>query len=60
MTNKGFGEPVLEASLHQLAAILQSAIDAIISIDALGTIESVNPATEKMFGYTAAELIGRM
>ncbi|KAB2943496.1 MAG: PAS domain S-box protein [Hyphomicrobium sp.] len=59
MTNKGFGEPVLEASLHQLAAILQSAIDAIISIDALGTIESVNPATEKMFGYTAAELIGQ-
>jgi len=46
-------------SLHQLAAIFQSAVDAIISIDELGSIESVNPATEKLFGYAAAELIGQ-
>ena len=46
-------------SLHQLAAIFQSAVDAIISIDELGSIESVNPATEKLFGYEAAELIGQ-
>ena len=36
-----------QASLHQLAAMLQSAVDAIISIDAAGIVESVNPATEK-------------
>lgn len=59
MTKNGFGQPVPEASLHQLAAILKSAIDAIISIDALGTIESINPATERIFGYTGAELIGQ-
>jgi PAS domain S-box-containing protein len=39
--------------------MLQSAVDAIISIDAAGNIESINPATEKLFGYSAAELIGQ-
>jgi PAS domain S-box-containing protein len=51
--------PVSQASLHHLAAMLQSAVDAIISIDAVGAIESVNPATEKLFGYDAAELVGQ-
>ena len=48
-----------QASLHQLAAMLQSAVDAIISIDAAGIVESVNPATERLFGYCAAELVGK-
>ncbi len=39
--------------------MLRSAVDAIISIDATGNIESVNPATETLFGYAAAELIGQ-
>jgi PAS domain S-box-containing protein len=59
MSAHGFEKPDSPASLHQLAAILQSAVDAIISIDASGIIESINPATEKLFGYSAAELIGQ-
>jgi two-component system sensor kinase FixL len=43
----------------RLQAILKTATDAIISIDETGTIESVNPATERMFGYNQTELIGR-
>jgi PAS domain S-box-containing protein len=39
--------------------MLRSAVDAIISIDAAGTVESVNPATEKLFGYAARELVGQ-
>ncbi len=41
-----------------LEAIHASAVDSIITIDTEGRIESVNPATEAMFGYTASELIG--
>ena len=59
MSTYGFDDSAPQASLHQLAAMLRSAVDAIISIDATGNIESVNPATETLFGYAAAELIGQ-
>ena len=59
MSRYGVDGPIPQASLHHLAAMLQSAVDAIISIDAAGTIESVNPATEKLFRYDAGELLGQ-
>ena len=43
----------------RLRAILETAVDAIISIDGLGIIQTINPATERIFGYTSAELIGQ-
>lgn len=43
----------------QLEAILDSAVDSIITIDERGIIESVNPATEKLFGYPPREVIGK-
>ncbi|MDA1177174.1 MAG: PAS domain S-box protein [Planctomycetota bacterium] len=41
-----------------LQAILQTAIDGIVTIDVQGIICSANPATERIFGYRAEELIG--
>ena len=40
-------------------SIFESAVDGIITIDADGLIDSVNPAAEHLFGYRADELIGR-
>ena len=39
-------------------AILEASLDAIVTIDERGIIESVNPAMQRLFGYTAAEMLG--
>ena len=39
-------------------AILATTVDAVVVIDERGTIETLNPAAERMFGYAADEVIG--
>ena len=39
-------------------AILDAAVDAIITIDFRGTVESMNRSAERLFGYSSAEVIG--
>ena len=43
----------------RLRALFDTIVDAIITIDEHGLVQSVNPATEKMFGYNEMELIGQ-
>ena len=40
-------------------AILDTALDCIITIDAAGRVREFNPAAERVFGFTRAEVIGR-
>ncbi|MFN8301425.1 MAG: PAS domain-containing sensor histidine kinase [Saprospiraceae bacterium] len=40
-------------------AMVESAVDGIINIDRCGIIESVNPATCKLFGYSEQEMVGQ-
>jgi PAS domain S-box-containing protein len=42
-----------------LAAIVESADDAIIGTTLVGMVGSWNPAAERIFGYSAQEMIGR-
>jgi PAS domain S-box-containing protein len=46
-------------SERQLAQILNAMVDGIITIDNRGKVQMINPAAEKIFGYSAQEIIGQ-
>src|SRR6185369_11289897 len=44
---------------ERLRAILETAVEGIITIDDRGIIESINPSAQKIFGYSPDEAIGK-
>ena len=42
-----------------LQAILDAAVDGVVLIDHRGLIKAFNRSAERLFGYTAAEVLGR-
>ncbi len=51
-------ESLAEAAT-QLQAIIDTAIDGIITIDEKGVMDTINPAGARLFGYEPPELIGK-
>ncbi|KAB2939958.1 MAG: PAS domain S-box protein [Hyphomicrobium sp.] len=59
-TNTDITEHLEEAEKNaQLATIVATSADGIISMSNEGLIQSWNPGAERMFGYTAEEVLGR-
>lgn len=48
-----------EDNLCRLASIVESLDDCVMSVSMDGAIETWNPACERVFGYTAKEIVGK-
>ena len=52
-------KPAFRESEEHYRAVTEAATDAIITIDSDSTILTVNPAAERIFGYSSQEMIGQ-
>ena len=52
-------ESALQENEARMSAIVDTAVDAIITIDETGIIERFNPAAQKLFGYNESEIKGK-
>ena len=52
-------EDELRDTAARLRAVVETAADGIVTINESGIVETFNPAAEKVFGYTADEVIGK-
>ncbi len=59
VTARRRAEEALRASEALTRSVVYSAVDGIVTTDERGTIQSFNPAAERMFGYTAEQVIGQ-
>lgn len=59
VTNMKRMKSELLKSQDQLKAVIQHAMDGIITINELGEIQGFNPAAEEIFGYSQQEVMGK-
>ncbi len=55
---RGRMDQVLRANEAFVSSVMDAVVDAILTTDAGGTIETLNTQAEKIFGYEADELLG--
>jgi PAS domain S-box-containing protein len=59
LTERKRSEQAIREAAQRLKAVVDTAVDGVILIDARGKVMMFNPACEALFGYGAAEVIGR-
>lgn len=59
ITERKKSEEAVRDSERRLKAVFDASMDAIVVIDSLGTILSVNPELRTQFGYANDEVVGR-
>jgi len=59
ITDRFEAEKRLREREEYLSTLLDNVIDAIVTIDESGLIETFNPAAEQMFGYAKADVTGQ-
>lgn len=59
ITDRFEAEKRLREREEYLSTLLDNVIDAIVTIDESGLIETFNPAAERMFGYAKADVTGQ-
>jgi len=59
VTGRKRSEQALQTSERRWHAVIESAVDGIVVIDASGRIEAFNPAAERLFGYKEPEVVGQ-
>ncbi len=59
LTERLLLEKSLKESKDHLEAILDSAVDAILTVDDQGVIARLNPAAERMFGHSRCQMLGK-
>ncbi|RZI42568.1 PAS domain S-box protein [Herbaspirillum sp. HC18] len=59
ITERKHAEEALRDKEEELRSVVDNLVDGVISIDAHGIVRSYNASAERIFGYSAAEVMGR-
>jgi PAS domain S-box-containing protein len=59
VTDRKRVEEELRRAEERVRSVVETVVDGIVTIDEGGTVETFNPAAERLFGYPATEVIGR-
>jgi PAS domain S-box-containing protein len=58
VTSMRKAEADLKSLAQQLRAVIDTAVDGVVMLDAAGTIRMINPACERLFRYAPGEMTG--